>query len=62
MEEKIPVSDEIFPKDTNKSYTLVELMQGERPLVGKGPENTLFSFLRILVLMYEAMSPFESAA
>ncbi len=44
-------SEEIFPKGTTKSFALVELVRGEGPLVGKGPEDTLFSFP--LVLLWE---------
>jgi len=46
-----PVTEEIFPKDTGKTYTLVELMPGEGPMVGKGPDDTVFSFP--VVLMWE---------
>ena len=45
-----PVSDEIFPKQTNKTYALVELMRGEGPMVGKGPEGTVFSFPVVLLI------------
>lgn len=44
-----PVTDEIFPKDSTKSYALVELMPGESPMVGKGPDNTVFSFPVVLL-------------
>lgn len=50
-EEEIPVTDEIFPKDGRKSYALVELMPREGPMVGKGPDDTVFSFP--LVLLWE---------
>lgn len=49
MTNKLPVTDEIFPKGTNKSYALVELMRGESPSVGKGPEDTVFSFPVVLL-------------
>ena len=42
-------SDQIFPKDSTKSYALVELMPDESPMVGKGPENTVFSFPILLL-------------
>src|SRR5689334_13013065 len=48
-----PPSDEIFPQHTNKSYALVELMRGEGPLVGKGPEDTIFAFP--VVLLWEIL-------
>ncbi len=51
MPDQPPVSDEIFPKNTNKSYALVELMHGDGPMVGKGPDDTVFSFP--IVLLWE---------
>lgn len=51
MADEIHVTDEIFPKDSNKSYALVELMRGEGPMVDKGPEDTVFSFP--IVLLWE---------
>ncbi len=51
MAEQTPVTDEIFPQHTGKSYTLVEVMPGESPLVGKGPDDTVFSFP--IVLLWE---------
>ena len=42
-------TDEIFPKGTQKSYALVEIMRGEGHLVGKGPEDTVFSFPVVLL-------------
>jgi len=50
MTEETPVTDEIFPKDSSKSYALVELMQGEGPMVDKGPDDTIFSFPVVLLL------------
>ena len=44
MAEQTPVTDEIFPQHSGKTYSLVELMPGESPLVGKGPDDTVFSF------------------
>ena len=49
MIDKPDVTYEIFPKGTNKSYALVELMHGESPMVGKGPEDTVFSFPVVLL-------------
>jgi menaquinol-cytochrome c reductase cytochrome b/c subunit len=51
MPNETPVKDEIFPKDSGKSYALVELVRGEGPMVDKGPENTVFSFP--IVLLWE---------
>src|SRR4030066_161469 len=42
-------SDEIFPKESGKTYALVELMRGSTPLVDKGPEDTVFSFPVVLI-------------
>ncbi len=53
MGTQTPVTDEIFPKDSRKTYALVELMGGESPLVGKGPDDTLFSFP--VVLLWEVV-------
>lgn len=50
MSEQIPVTDEIFPKGTTKSYALVEVMRGEGPLVGKGPDGTVFAFPLVLLI------------
>ncbi len=44
-------TDEIFPQHTNNTYALVEVMPGESPLVGKGPDDTVFSFP--IVLLWE---------
>lgn len=51
MPDQTPVTDEIFPQYTSKSYALVELMPGEGPLVGKGPDDTTFAFP--IVLLWE---------
>jgi len=53
MDSVRPVSDEIFPKGTGKTYALVELMHGEGALVGKGPDGTVFSYP--LVLLWELL-------
>jgi quinol---cytochrome c reductase cytochrome c subunit, bacillus type len=50
MATQTPVTDEIFPQHSHKSYALVELMRGEGPLVGKGPDDTIFSFPVVLLL------------
>src|SRR5579859_3575227 len=44
------VSDEIFPQHSGKSYALVETMRGEGPLVGKGPDDTVFAFPIVLLI------------
>jgi quinol---cytochrome c reductase cytochrome c subunit, bacillus type len=53
MTNEASAKDEIFPKDTNKSYAIVEMMPGDSPMVGKGPENTVFSFP--VVLLWEIL-------
>lgn len=50
MSDQPPVTDEIFPKNTNKTYSLVEVVKGEGPLVGKGPDDTVFAFPIVLLL------------
>ena len=49
MEGWRPMTDEIFPKDSRKTYALAEVMRGEGPLVGKGPDDTVFSFPAVLL-------------
>lgn len=46
-------TDEIFPKGTNKTYALVELVRGQSPMVDKGPDDTVFSFP--IVLLWEIL-------
>jgi len=48
MTNDVSVTDEIFPKQSGKSYAIVETMPGDGPMVGKGPENTVFSFPVVL--------------
>ena len=50
MPEEKNLTDEIFPKDNNKTYALVEMMRGKSPMVGKGPDDTVFSFPVVLLL------------
>jgi hypothetical protein len=45
-----PPNDQIFPQHSQKSYTLVEVMRGDSPLVGKGPDGTVFAFPVVLLL------------
>ena len=51
MTDEVPVKDEIFPKKTSKSYAIVEMVRGKSTMVGKGPEDTVFSFP--IVLLWE---------
>ena len=47
------MTDEIFPRGSEKTYALAELMPGEGPMVGKGPEDTVFAFP--IVLLWELL-------
>lgn len=51
MSNQPPVSDEIFPKESGKTFALVELVRGQTPVVGKGPDDTVLSFP--IVLLWE---------
>ncbi len=53
MSAQPPVQEEVFPQHTSKTYALVELMRGDGPAVGKGPDDTLFAFP--VVLLWEAI-------
>ncbi|MAE10361.1 MAG: hypothetical protein QGI51_00395 [Dehalococcoidales bacterium] len=41
---------ELFPKDSKKSYGLMELVKGTSPMVDKGPEDTVTSWPHLLIL------------
>jgi quinol-cytochrome oxidoreductase complex cytochrome b subunit len=43
-------SDEVFPKNSGKTYALVELVKGTSPMVDRGPEDTIFAFPRVLLI------------
>jgi hypothetical protein len=45
-----PENQEIFPKDSKKTYGLMELVKGTSPLVEKGPEDTVMSWPHLLIL------------
>ncbi|MEE8355907.1 MAG: hypothetical protein V3R33_01245 [Anaerolineales bacterium] len=49
MTDYIPTSDNISPKDPNKSYALVEIVPGDSPMVGKVPDDTVMSFPVVLL-------------
>lgn len=53
LKKETKVIEEIFPKNGSKTYTLVEVARGEGPMVGKGPDDTLFSFP--IVLLWEVL-------
>lgn len=41
---------EVFPKNSTKTYALVELVKGSSPMVDRGPEDTIFAFPRVLLI------------
>ncbi len=43
-------TQEIFPKDPDKTYGLMELVKGTSPMVEKGPEDTVMSWPHLLIL------------
>jgi hypothetical protein len=45
-----PPTDEIFPQHTKKTFALAEVMRGEGPMVGKGPDDTVFAFPVVLII------------
>lgn len=45
-----PENQEIFPKDSKKTYGLMELVKGTSPMVEKGPEDTVMSWPHLLIL------------
>jgi hypothetical protein len=49
MENKIKDFSEIFPKDPDKTYGLMELVKGTSPLVEKEPEDTVFTFPWLII-------------
>lgn len=53
MATETPVTDDIFPKGTGKTYALVELVRGESLMVDKGPEDTVFAYP--IVLLWETV-------
>ena len=48
MDEK--VTREIFPRDSRKSYGLVELMKKSAPIVRKEPEDTVYVWPNLLMI------------
>lgn len=42
-------NQETFPKIPTRTYGLMELMRGRSPAVGKGPEDTVFSWPHLLM-------------
>jgi len=50
MDSQPTSSDQIFPQHSNKSFALVEVMRGDSPLVGRGPDDTVFAFPVLLLI------------
>ncbi len=44
------VADERFARGSLKTYSLMELVKGTSPMVGKGPNKTIFSFPTVAIL------------
>lgn len=42
-------SANVFPKDPNKTYGLMELVKGKTPSVGNGPDDTVFSWPHVFI-------------
>src|SRR3972149_1923180 len=43
-------NQEIFPRDSRKTYGLMELVKGSSTMVEKGPEDTVMSWPHLLIL------------
>ncbi len=43
-------TQEVFPKDSRKTYGLMELVKGTSPMVEKGPDGTVMSWPHLLIL------------
>ncbi len=43
-------TQEVFPRDSRKTYGLMELVKGTSPMVEKGPEDTVMSWPHLLIL------------
>jgi menaquinol-cytochrome c reductase cytochrome b/c subunit len=43
--------EKIFVKDPNKTYGLMEIVEGTSPMVEKGPEDTLDTFPHYIILL-----------
>lgn len=47
---KEPKIEEVFPRSSNKTYSLVEIVRGPTTMVDKGPEDTVFAFPVVAIL------------
>ncbi len=45
-----PEKETIFPRDPDKTYGLMELVQGTSPMLDKGPEDTVLSFPLVAII------------
>ncbi|MEN8222198.1 MAG: menaquinol oxidoreductase [Acidobacteriota bacterium] len=41
--------NKVFPRDTKKTYGLMELVKGKTSSVGKGPDDTVFTWPHLLI-------------
>ena len=41
---------EVFPRSSNKTYSLVEIVRGPTTMVNKGPDDTMFAFPVVAIL------------
>jgi quinol-cytochrome oxidoreductase complex cytochrome b subunit len=42
-------TDHVFPKDSDKTYGLMELVKGTKPTVGKTPDDAVFTWPHLLI-------------
>ena len=43
-------NQEVFPRSSDKTYSLVEIVRGPTTMVDKGPDDTVFSFPVVAIL------------
>jgi hypothetical protein len=43
-------TQEVFPRSSNKTYSLVEIVRGPTTMVDKGPDDTVFAFPVVAIL------------
>lgn len=47
---KEPKIEEVFPRSSHKTYSLVEIVRGPTTMVDKGPDDTVFAFPVVAIL------------
>ncbi|MEW5960285.1 MAG: hypothetical protein AB1801_21375 [Chloroflexota bacterium] len=47
---KDPKIEEVFPRSSGKTYSLVEIVRGPTTMVDKGPDDTVFAFPVVAIL------------